>query len=1736
MDRRNRFTSVNLNASYRPAGSPATSGTRTRVGSGGLQVLGRTSRPAATGSGRPLSAGGRDAPANTSTKLVVPKPVNLPSRKSEHAGNDPTVAIVPTASGHAGWNKAEQEEKATHNQAALSSGSTWARPVSTPPAYSRSQRPLSAEEFPSLGAPSEYAAARQEHVRPPLPLDVPPKKPALTAAELRLSTAAPLIPARQWVDDERDTSADFRVREFDRDRYLGRSESDRLVDRGYERYSSSDRRAFDDRGYHDNRGPSRGPERDREGSYEDRMQRGFFGSRDFGGPVLRAAAYREQSDSMLLRSHSLGHERVDGLLLSKTASDSLLRNITGDRLPSTEVNRKEDAVKERDPVREAYDAELERLTLLMEQERERKAEEKRQVEQARMQARANREALMKMQAEAAAKAAQDSLAPRVLGMDDLRRVPPRAADLVARGLPMQFPQLSTAEALVIGTQPAAAPLSKSDAEAELRISEEKKQREAEKRAQEEADQARIAAAQAKLRALEERIAQRAAEQRRREEVLGTGHMNQVEVHEHQDHDLGTSTVVDTLPNAGTALADQAAVTRSSSPKASTSHYCDMDTLSTTSREDKDSQSSSPTHVQARRTEGSTARHERSRFASRPDSRSNAPSWRSQHVDVLESSSQATATKALTQEPLRSAAHLHATAPSAPAHVEHTVASHVPGLLADMDDVDKHEPVSPQELLSLQGELQAEALAEADGHAEALRPQSAQNSVASAVLSALGQSSMTKAWQTVTQTSSSSSSLEFSGEHNQAASPMSDDHAALVSSSGAATTSSLSSITQGGQAFAGSQARLHAADGPTHEPFAMLPDAQQLFGSPGQLFGQHQPFPAHLFGPQLGGQMQSPSAQTAQLSGHQTAASQHIPMFNFQAPLQPSLQHVFSAENDESEWSLPTSPAPQQTAGAIGDVDASTQAVAIGSKPAASKDGHGRESKRSRGERRGSRDAHGQGPAGDHCADRTLDAVERSSNRGRRKDTRDGTARSERAQPGPPAQLQIQLDVLAGQPSASTEPSPLHSARSDHKARSAAQRGRGRVSSVTADGLDEVSPGPRRGDRRDRRRQEYRPREPLPEWAVATVSSAGTEVASGQGHDGNDPSTSASGQSTQGAQPGEVKSSLGNAAAAQWTSNNVDVQKSSVSSKPAPQDNEAVRQGSVPVDTVREVDKAGPNDRRGRQKADRPATSVPVSRSGVGAIKPSFGSKALRDAQEKEHLPEGLFTPPAEASEGESAVSLPAWGGTRPHVQVVSLTQIQLEEAMKGKDASLRRGSVMTLGGVNTDKPSGTPVGSHLGPIRAPLQGLSRSTELSTEPQVMKQQGMFGLKRPTLELYRPASSGAGGMPGLSSPHDDVIASLPSDADAFGAVASLTSTNNAGGLSSVTQAVEDNITAKLPEDLSFGSSPQLATARGSAHDNHGSLPEQVFATSSMHMAGAMFSQPFPPRPFPSPGWPQAPPPGSAFYGGLPSQGLQGLQGSMLVFNHAFGPVNHQYTNFMTPPYMPTGKQPDWKHVPAAHGPMSGVGQGSAGPMLQPQGTSLLNASSIQDRAMSPPFQARGGMQPQHWTPSPGPPAAAAPPSPDQFISMPSAATLSNLGNAALAPNLPDNLGVGDGPSDSPVYTQQPQSSRPGGRTMRGRGARVMRGQQRPISGPMNGQATMDRTGGQLATQSSQDKPAGDSSNSRGGHQGGSNQTYRRVSRGSSPASSRDSNNGSGEKAAMRIKQVYVAKGAASVPVAN
>ena len=109
-----KFASVNLNKSYgKPATGGAGSGNGSGSGSGALGSAGRAARTSSSHGGMLLLSrpGATGAAVQKGGKVIVPRPVNLPSLRREHSGNDPSIALV-SGSGASGWTKAPVQEEA----------------------------------------------------------------------------------------------------------------------------------------------------------------------------------------------------------------------------------------------------------------------------------------------------------------------------------------------------------------------------------------------------------------------------------------------------------------------------------------------------------------------------------------------------------------------------------------------------------------------------------------------------------------------------------------------------------------------------------------------------------------------------------------------------------------------------------------------------------------------------------------------------------------------------------------------------------------------------------------------------------------------------------------------------------------------------------------------------------------------------------------------------------------------------------------------------------------------------------------------------------------------------------------------------------------------------------------------------------------------------------------------------------------------------------------------------------------------------------------------------------------------------------------------------------------------------------------------------------------------------------------------------------------------------------------
>nr|XP_024389670.1 uncharacterized protein LOC112289022 isoform X3 [Physcomitrium patens] len=115
-----KFASVNLNKSYGKSTTGAGgSGNGSGAGSGALGSAGRAARNSSHGGMLLLSRPGV-ATSVQKGKVIVPRPVNLPSLRREHAGNDPTIALVG-GSGASGWTKASLHEDQSPAAAAATS-------------------------------------------------------------------------------------------------------------------------------------------------------------------------------------------------------------------------------------------------------------------------------------------------------------------------------------------------------------------------------------------------------------------------------------------------------------------------------------------------------------------------------------------------------------------------------------------------------------------------------------------------------------------------------------------------------------------------------------------------------------------------------------------------------------------------------------------------------------------------------------------------------------------------------------------------------------------------------------------------------------------------------------------------------------------------------------------------------------------------------------------------------------------------------------------------------------------------------------------------------------------------------------------------------------------------------------------------------------------------------------------------------------------------------------------------------------------------------------------------------------------------------------------------------------------------------------------------------------------------------------------------------------------------------
>mmetsp|Transcript_7471 Transcript_7471/g.14144 ORF Transcript_7471/g.14144 Transcript_7471/m.14144 type:complete len:1731 (-) Transcript_7471:1130-6322(-) len=382
-----KFANSNLNSMYQKPGSstrqPAAiggprMGSMTLLGGGGPKVQPQNRARAAPGGG----------------KLAVPKPVNLPSIKKEHAGNDPTTQLVPAGGSVGGWKTDDiQPTKGVHvavpgsstpqpgpakpGDRPLVAGSTWGSALSghgpTP------SEATSVVPFASYGPASRSFPVRQEPQGRLNPQEYPSLGTALLHSKMSDIPKPSQRDERRWDDDERDTGGVPGVPESEsilRASQVASSGSLRPdwshahtsgtrgpVDRDDERYTGRPvgglgyqdrhygRDGLDDRGI-----PRFGPQ---------------FGARhvavdNFGPSALLGDNAPYQRKVPVVNEDFIGGSREQfgrSALIDDYAFDSIRPSV------GTGMDAKPRPV-ERDPERERYDAEVERELRQQEAERE----------------------------------------------------------------------------------------------------------------------------------------------------------------------------------------------------------------------------------------------------------------------------------------------------------------------------------------------------------------------------------------------------------------------------------------------------------------------------------------------------------------------------------------------------------------------------------------------------------------------------------------------------------------------------------------------------------------------------------------------------------------------------------------------------------------------------------------------------------------------------------------------------------------------------------------------------------------------------------------------------------------------------------------------------------------------------------------------------------------------------------------------------------------------------------------------------------------------------------------------------------------------------------------------------------------------------------------------------------------------------------------------------------------------
>ncbi|XWS29853.1 hypothetical protein CRYUN_Cryun24cG0065600 [Craigia yunnanensis] len=228
---------------------------------------------------------------------------------------------------------------------------------------------------------------------------------------------------------------------------------------------------------------------------------------------------------------------------------------------------------------------------------------------------------------------------------------------------------------------------------------------------------------------------------------------------------------------------------------------------------------------------------------------------------------------------------------------------------------------------------------------------------------------------------------------------------------------------------------------------------------------------------------------------------------------------------------------------------------------------------------------------------------------------------------------------------------------------------------------------------------------------------------------------------------------------------------------------------------------------------------------------------------------------------------------------------------------------------------------------------------------------------------------------------------SDNEGFGGAEYVITTGDGGQQLASQLKAEESLSVSLPADLSVENppislwpplpSPQNSSSQMISHFPRGPPSHLPFYEINPMMGGSIFAfgpheessstQPQSPKgSTPASGplgtWPQCHSGVDSFYGPptgftghfiTPPGGIPGVQGPphMVVYNH-FAPVGQFGLSFMGTTYIPSGKQPDWKHNPAS----SATSEGDV---------NNLNMAASQRNSTNMPSQI------QHLAPGPGSP---------------------------------------------------------------------------------------------------------------------------------------------------------------------